>query len=90
MGIRLRELGVAEVAVDPVLAQHPEYLDSRFPKLTPMNPDAPSPGWTAVSTSLLKLRAGVFHGAPQPELWPERIPPTERVGKSLLLYYVAP
>ena len=38
---------------------------------------------------MLKLwRLGHFKSDPTRELWTDRIPPTERVGKGVLLWYV--
>jgi len=43
---------------------------------------SPSPGWTAVSITMWKLRPRYA--------WIAKIRPTERIGRSLLLYYVPP
>ena len=56
-----------------------------------MNLMNPSPGWNAVSITHLKIaRLGLWETYPQVQLWPDRIPPTERVGKSILLWYFPP
>jgi hypothetical protein len=55
--------------------------------LDPLNP---SPGWNAVSLTLLKtLRLGLPEQQSQAP-WPEAIKPTERVGHGILLYYFPP
>jgi hypothetical protein len=47
----------------------------------------PGPGWNAISVSPWKLsRLGTRLMGNVP-LWPDRYKPTERVGKSILLYY---
>jgi hypothetical protein len=48
----------------------------------------PSPGWNAVGvTDWKELRLGLFDAHPEVTLWPDRVPPLERVGKSILLFY---
>jgi Dolichyl-phosphate-mannose-protein mannosyltransferase len=86
---RLKQLGATQVAVDPIFIQYPQILHD-FPPLVPLNPDAPVPGWNAVSIGLLKTRRELFFNYPRAKPWAERIPPTERVGKSVLLFYVPP
>jgi hypothetical protein len=51
-----------------------------LPPLTPVDTDHPSPGWNAVSITTWKL-----YGFPA---WAERIPPQERVGRSILLWHI--
>ena len=47
----------------------------------------PGPGWNAISVSPWKLsRLGTRLMGNVP-LWPDRYKPTERVGKSILLYH---
>jgi hypothetical protein len=48
--------------------------------VTPSQPDAPSPGWNAVSVTTWK----VFGFPP----WADRMPPPYRIGKSILVWYV--
>jgi 4-amino-4-deoxy-L-arabinose transferase-like glycosyltransferase len=84
---RLKAVGATEVAVDPILVKNPHVLHD-FPKLTPLDPDTPKPGWNVVSLSLLTLRTGMFFESPREHPWAERIPPTERIGKTLLVWYV--
>jgi hypothetical protein len=54
-----------------------------------MDVQRPSRGWNAVGVTCWKeLRLGLGDKHPEAALWPDRIEPTERVGKSMLLYYV--
>jgi hypothetical protein len=82
LAARLKQLDVKELAFDPFNKSYVEDLQlaGKFPPTHPLNHDAPSPGWNAASLTMLKLWRG------QP--WADRIPPTERVGKSVLLWYV--
>jgi len=48
----------------------------------------PTPGWNAVSLTFLKeRRMGLFEDHLDLVPWPERIPPMDRVGKGILLWY---
>ncbi len=87
MAARLKQVGAAEVAVDPILVNNPRVLHG-FPKLVPLDPDAPKPGWNVVDVSLLTLGSGMFHESPRGSPWAARIPPTERVGKTLLVWHI--
>jgi len=89
LAARLKEVGATQVAVDPIIIRNPEIVHD-FPPLVPLNPDAPVPGWNAVSLSLLKLRTGMFAENSRAVPWPERLPPTMRIGHSTLLWYVQP
>jgi len=48
----------------------------------------PMPGWNAISLSVLKQRRLGLRAYPNLTPWPEIAPPGERVGKSILLYYM--
>jgi hypothetical protein len=51
----------------------------------------PSPGWNAVSMTVLKQRRlGLWDSYPEVTVWPDRITPTEKVGKSIWLWYFPP
>jgi hypothetical protein len=39
---------------------------------------------------MLKLNRLGLQNQPEIQLWPDRIPPTERVGKGVLLWYASP
>jgi Dolichyl-phosphate-mannose-protein mannosyltransferase len=99
LGKRLQEVGAREVAAMPRWLRdlrdppYPEPVLEKLglPPVRDFDPRQPSPGWTAVPLTLLKLgRMGLQNEQTQPMLWPEVIKPTERVGKSILLYYVPP
>jgi hypothetical protein len=87
---RLRELGASEVAFSPFIVADLSRLG--FPPIRELDPRRPLPGWNAVDFTALKAyRLGLLEkdtlGA---QLWPEAIKPTERVGKSTLLFYIPP
>jgi hypothetical protein len=90
LGKRLVELGVQQVAFTPFFRTdltrfHP------FPKATDNNPLQPDYGWNAVSITYWKsLKMGLLTAEPPVDPWPDRARPTERVGRGILLYYVAP
>jgi len=89
LSARLREVGATEVAFDPFIIAHLEAVHG-FPPIKPLDPRYPLPGWNAVSLTMLKLDRLGLKGHPELQPWPERTTPTERVGKSVWLYYVPP
>ena len=91
LAARLKELDVQELAFDPFNGAYIEDLQAahQFPPILPLDPNGPSHGWNAASLTMLKLwRLGTFRANPPVGLWTDRIPPTERVGKGVLLWYV--
>ncbi len=90
LAARLHAVGATQVAFSPtVLADFEGELG--FPRLTESNPVAPSPGWNAVSLSYWKVRRmGLMETHPEVVLWPGRVPPGERVGKGVMLWYFPP
>jgi len=87
---RLREVGARQVTFNPFILAYLEAVHG-FPPIRPMDPQAPSPGWNAVSLTMLKsARLGLYKEHPEVQLWPERIKPTERVGAGVLLWYFRP
>ncbi len=91
LAARLKQLDVQELAFDPFNGAYVEDLQAvhQFPPIKPLDPNRPSHGWNAASLTMLKLwRLGYFKSDPTRELWTDRIPPTERVGKGVLLWYV--
>jgi len=90
LGRRLQEAGAREVTFMPlVLADFERGLG--FPPIRPMNPAVPSPGWNAVSITWWKTRRfGWGDAHPEIPVWPDRVPPGERVGKGALLWYFPP
>ena len=89
LSTRLRELGVTELTF-----AHMAILESEkehgLPKLNRfMDVRYPNPGWSAVSLNLLKQRRFALGDRNWDIIpWPERYQPVERVGKSILLYYI--
>jgi 4-amino-4-deoxy-L-arabinose transferase-like glycosyltransferase len=87
---RLREVGAREVAFNPFII---DYLEAQhgFPRITPMSPDAPSPGWNAASITVMKLdRLGLGDELPGLKLWTDDSKPTERLGYTTYLWYFPP
>ena len=90
LGVRLRELGAREVTFNPFIIAYLEAAHG-FPKILETDPQTPSPGWNAVSLTVLhSARLGLYDTHPEVQLWPNLIKPTERVGSSTLLYYIPP
>jgi hypothetical protein len=89
---RLRELGAREVAYEPLFLADLEK-EHGFPKVRRMDLLRPEHGWNLVSfTHWKQLQFGLVglkdykensHFRP----WPDRYPPGERVGKSMMLWY---
>jgi hypothetical protein len=87
LSARLRELGAGWVTFAP-FAVADFVKEHGFPPALEMNPSRPSAGWNAVSISAWKVeRFGLFSEHPEATFWPDHVKPTERVGKSILLYY---
>jgi hypothetical protein len=85
---RLHEAGAREVAFLPLTLGDIEH-EMGLPAIQGMDVQRPSRGWNAVGVTCWKeLRLGLGDRYPEAALWPDRIAPTERVGKSMLLYYV--
>ena len=87
---RLREVGAREVAFNPFII---DYLEAKqgFPRINPMSPDAPSPGWNAASLTVMKLdRLGLGDDLPGLKLWTDGVKPTERLGYTTYLWYFPP
>ena len=84
---RLHEVGAQEVAFLPFSLGDLEH-EMGFPPIHGIDVQRPSPGWNAVGVSCWKeLRLGLGDDHPEITLWPDRVQPLERVGKSILLYY---
>jgi hypothetical protein len=89
LSARLKEVGATEVAFDPFIIAHLEMVHG-FPPIKPLDARGPSPGWNAVSLTMLKLDRLGMRGHPEITPWPELVPQQERVGKGVLLYYFPP
>ena len=87
LATRLHQAGAREVTFNPFIIADLEH-EHGFPPIREMDLANPSPGWNAVSLTYLKVgRLGLWNSYPQLRLWQEYIPPTERVGKGVLLWY---
>lgn len=89
---RLRELGAKEVTFAPFVWAEYEK-EHGFPRMLPVDPTTPSPGWNVVSITVWKVaRLGLLKSHPELTPWPDyiRVKPRERVGSSFLLWYFPP
>jgi len=87
---RLHEVGATEVTFNPFIVAYLEAVHG-FPPIHPTDPVTPSPGWNAVSLTVLKLaRLGLYDDHPEVVLWPDRIKPTEKVSPGVWLWYFPP
>jgi hypothetical protein len=88
---RLQEAGARQLTWVPLQLADFE-TEHGFPPID-MHMDVlnPSPGWNAVSLTVLKQRRlGLWDSYPGVTIWPDRIKPAEKVGKSILLWYFPP
>jgi 4-amino-4-deoxy-L-arabinose transferase-like glycosyltransferase len=86
LAMRLKELRADSVHFSSFTYADLYYFG--FPPIEASDPYTPAPGWNAVSITYWK----VFHmgGDRSRPVWPDQVKPTERVGKSMLLYYFPP
>jgi 4-amino-4-deoxy-L-arabinose transferase-like glycosyltransferase len=77
LGDFLRTAGAAEVAFSPFNRTY-EWAGHPFPRIVPVNPGHPLPGWNAVSVTMWKT-----FGDPA---WPDHMQPQWRIGRSILLW----
>ena len=90
LGKRLRELHAPQVTFNTFIVTKLESMHG-FPPTKQSDPQVPSPGWNAVSLTVLKVgRMGLVKAHPEYKLWPEHVKPQERVGKGIWLYYFPP
>jgi 4-amino-4-deoxy-L-arabinose transferase-like glycosyltransferase len=85
---RLQQAGAREVTFEPTVIA---YLQKEhgFPHLRPMDLSRPNPGWNLVSFTDWKVTGFQPVYSPTKVVpWPDRYPPGERVGKSMMLWYV--
>ena len=89
LGRRLHELGAGEVTFVPGdaidLDKQPGFEGIKVSD--EMSWALPTEGWNAIGLTNLKHRLGFFNQHPEVTLWPDVVPPRERVGKSILLWY---
>ena len=91
LATRLHEVGAQQLTWVPLQVTDFEK-EFGFPPID-MHMDVlhPSPGWNAVSMTVLKQRRlGLWDSYPGVTVWPDRIKPTEKVGKSIGLWYFPP
>jgi 4-amino-4-deoxy-L-arabinose transferase-like glycosyltransferase len=89
LGKRLKELNASSIAFSPTIMIDPRRFG--FPPWRWSAVDAPFPGWNAVQLTEWKLyRMGLQLQEPGTRVWPDFKKPTERVGGSIVLYYVLP
>ena len=87
LGRRLKEVGATQVTFLPMVPT----ATRGYPPIYGGFRENPSPGWNAVSLTLLKAqRLGLLNEHPEIQVWPERFQPTERIGKGIWLYYFQP
>jgi hypothetical protein len=91
LATRLHEAGARQLTWVPLQVTDFEK-EFGFPPIdTRMDVVNPSPGWNAVSMTVLKQRRlGLWDSYPGVTVWPDRIKPTEKVGKSIWLWYFPP
>jgi hypothetical protein len=84
---RLREVGAREVAYEGFFLASLEK-EHGFPPVHRMGLNRPNPGWNLVSfTDWKEMQFGLIHADTKFTPWPDRYPPGERVGKSMMLWY---
>lgn len=89
LGERLQQLHATSVGFSPAIMLDPSQHG--FPPWRWNAVDAPYPGWNAVEVTAWKeQRMGFRLQQPTVRLWPDYVKPVERVGNSILLYYVPP
>lgn len=81
LATRLHEVGATSVAYTGFVWAELES-EHNFPKIRPMGVFQPVEGWNAIGVTLLKAHRTI--------VWPEKIPPQWRVGKSIFLWYFPP
>ena len=91
LGKRLKELGVDQVTLITYYAEPLDDFGIHPTKTTQFDVVHPPAGWTAISISDWKItRLGLYDRYMDVKMWPDLIPPTERVGKGMLLWYIPP
>ncbi len=87
---RLQQVGADRVTVMNLLTV--DYREHGMPPTTDrMNGLQPPPGWCAISLTYWKARRlGLGMARPDVVLWPDRIPPTEKVGHGFYLWQFPP
>jgi hypothetical protein len=92
LSARLREVGAPRVTfVRATMLVADLEEEHGFPPVYASTIEAPVAGWNATTWTAMKERRFGYNDRPLPVVpWPERYPPTEMVGKTVLLWYFAP
>jgi hypothetical protein len=91
LGKRLKELGVDQVTLMTYYAEPLDDFGIHPTKTTQFDVVHPPMGWTAISISDWKVtRLGLYERYMDVKTWPDLIPPAERIGKGMLLWYIPP
>lgn len=91
LGKRLKEVGAKDVTLSTLLVADFAKEHGFPPRNDNMDVVHPPTGWVAIGFSYWKeSRLGLLDKYPDVTLWPDRIPPLEKVGKSMLLWYFPP
>lgn len=91
LGAKLREVGARQVYLLPMSLGNLEKQFGFPPVVDNIDALNPSPGWNAVSLTVLKQRRlGMRDRYPNLQPWPDRIEGGELIGKSTRLYYFPP
>lgn len=89
LGQRLRELGAEQVAFSPYMVT--DLQAAGFPRVVDNDLAQPVPGWNAMRLTVLEgLLATNHESEARAGFWAARIPPTERIGKGIWLWYFPP
>ena len=86
LGQRLREVGAQWVFFSGFTNARFQ-AEHGFPAMYEAHPTRPGPGWNAISVTPWKLTRMGTRMVGNVPLWPDQYKPTERVGKSILLYH---
>ncbi|MEI9812436.1 MAG: glycosyltransferase family 39 protein [Acidobacteriota bacterium] len=86
---RLKELNAKSLRFSTFTYTDTNYFG--FPPIQTSFPSKPSPGWNAVSITEWKvMRMDLGIKKKDVPVWPDSLPPTERIGRGIRLYYVPP
>jgi len=88
LALRCRQLGIREMASETMGGSY-VLAGNAFPKPLPFDWRHPAPGWNAVSVTPWKLRCFYTKGYHRPtDLWPDKVKPVEKIGRSTYLFYI--
>jgi Dolichyl-phosphate-mannose-protein mannosyltransferase len=91
LAVKLRQVGAPRVYLLPMSLGNLEKQFGFPPVIDNIDALNPSPGWNAVSLTVLKQRRlGMRDRFPDLQPWPDRIQGGEMIGKSTRLYYFPP